>query len=238
MYRLLSLIAVSGVMASAMFWYSSADGQTSSKGSKKPTAKKPVADTSGLDGRADRLQNSFLKEAQDLANEYFEAGHFDKAKVLLESAIALKPDSADLKKKLEVLEEKMLSSNEVSAEVDPSASWKPTKIMVTAGKSIRLQVVGQGQTAPSYRFSVSETISPNGFPTTDSNNFDMVPGFPCGALLGAILKTDDKPSRPFLIGEKLDFTPKDSGLLFLRINAPAGNKNTGKLKLVISGSVQ
>ncbi|MBI5757789.1 MAG: hypothetical protein HZA46_04650 [Planctomycetales bacterium] len=237
MHRLLSGLLVCGVIAATVLLYSSADGQTSSKGSKKSGSKKPVANTAGLDGRAERLQTTFVKDAEDLASEYFDAGQLEKAKLLLKSAITLMPDSQGLKKKLDAVEEEMLSSNEVTAELDTSASWKPTKVLVTEGKPVRIQVVGQGQAAPSYRFSISETVGPAGFPTTDSNNQDMVGGMPCGALLGAILKSDNKPGRPFLIGEKLEFTPKDSGLLFLRINAPAGNKNTGKLKLSVSGAV-
>lgn len=237
MHRLLSGLFVCGVIAATGLLYSTADGQTSSKGSKKSTTKKPVANTAGLDGRAERLQSTFVKDAEDLAGEYFDAGHLEKAKVLLKTAISIMPDAQTLKKKLDAIEEEMLSSNEVSAELDTSASWKPTKVLVTEGKAVRIQVVGQGQAAPTYRFSVSETVGPAGFPTTDSNNQDMVGGMPCGALLGAILKSDNKPGRPFLIGEKLEFTPKDSGLLFLRINAPAGNKNNGKLKLTVSGAV-
>jgi hypothetical protein len=237
MQRLLSLTLVSAVLAGSVAIYSTADGQTSSKSSKKSGTKKPVANVKGLDVRADQLQSTFVKETEDLANEYFDAGHYDKAKSLLEAALTLRPDSANLKKKLEVIDEEMLSSNEVTTEVDTSSSWKPTKVLLTNGKPVRIHAVGQGPSPPTYRFSVSETIGPAGFPTTDSNNQDMVGGFPCGSLLGAILKSDNKPGRAFLIGEKLEFTPKESGLLFLRINAPPGNKNTGKLKLAISGAV-
>ena len=59
----------------------------------------------------------------------------------------------------------------------------------------------------------------------------------CGALMGIII-SDGKAGKPFLIGESLDFNPKESGVLLLRVNAPPGNKCSGKLKVAISGSVQ
>jgi hypothetical protein len=65
----------------------------------------------------------------------------------------------------------------------------------------------------------------------------MVPGVPCGALMGMIFN-DGKPGKAFHIGESLDLTPAESGLLFLKINAPPGNKNSGKVKVAISGNVQ
>ena len=72
---------------------------------------------------------------------------------------------------------------------------------------------------------------------------DLVAGVPCGALMGVIIQVGNngqpgKPGRPFAIGEKREVTPKETGLLFLRVNAPAGNKNSGKLKVLISGYVK
>ncbi len=95
MNRLFHLMLVFAVLAGSVALYSTADGQTSSKSSKKSGAKKPVANVKGLDVRADQLQSTFVKETEDLANEYFDAGHYDKAKSLLEAALTLRPDSAN-----------------------------------------------------------------------------------------------------------------------------------------------
>jgi hypothetical protein len=65
----------------------------------------------------------------------------------------------------------------------------------------------------------------------------MVPGIPCGAVMGIIL-ANGKPGKPFVIGDGRDFTPKETGTLFLRVNCPGDNKNTGKLKVSISGYVK
>jgi hypothetical protein len=48
----------------------------------------------------------------------------------------------------------------------------------------------------------------------------------------------DKPGKPFLIGEGGDYTPKETGNLFLRVNSPPDSKHIGKLKVAISGYVK
>ena len=103
--------------------------------------------------------------------------------------------------------------------------------MVFENRPLRIRAEG------SYRFDVgSGAITAAGFPDKDPAE-DMVSGIACGALMGAIVN-EGKSSKPFLIGESLDFTPKDNGMLMLRINAPPGNKNNGKIKVSISGYVQ
>ena len=53
-----------------------------------------------------------------------------------------------------------------------------------------------------------------------------------------VVDSQGKSNKPFLIGESVEFTPKSGGVLLLRVNAPAGNRNSGKIKVVISGQVQ
>ena len=48
------------------------DKKPSRKSSK--AGKKPSANTKGLDAKADQLQTSFTKDAEDLAGQYYEAG--------------------------------------------------------------------------------------------------------------------------------------------------------------------
>src|SRR5262245_20472502 len=66
---------------------SAVHGQDKSKPAKKSSKggrTKPLANTRSLDVKADQIQSSFAKEAEDLAGQYFDAGHFEKAKTLLE----------------------------------------------------------------------------------------------------------------------------------------------------------
>jgi hypothetical protein len=44
-----------------------------------------------------------------------------------------------------------------------------------------------------------------------------------------------KPSKPFAVQAGREMTPKDGGLLVLRINAPTGSQCSGKLQIQLSG---
>lgn len=218
-------------------------GQDKSKTTgKKPAGKspkistKPIANTQTLDVKAQQIQNSFVKDAEDLAGQYMEAGHLDKAKSLLEAVLQVNPQSDKAKQKLDQIEESIMSANDFEVDVNPSQGWAPANAMVFTDRPIRFQVDG------TYKFDVSTTITPEGFADKDQNK-DMVSGIPCGALMGIIVTVGaqgqpGKPGRPFIVGEKKEFTPKETGLLFLRVNAPPGNKNSGKLKVQISGYVK
>src|SRR6516165_3500983 len=58
-------------------------GQDKSKSAKKSVKGgkgKPLGNTKNLDVKADQIQASFTKEAEDLAGQYYDAGHLDKAR--------------------------------------------------------------------------------------------------------------------------------------------------------------
>jgi hypothetical protein len=207
-------------------------GQDKSK-SKRPakTGKTKLANTKSLDTKADQIQASFTKDAEELAGQYYDAGHLDKAKTLLESVLAVNPQAPNIQRKLDQVKEGILNANDIPCEINAAQGWQATGALVTAKKSLRIKAEG------TYRFEVAASgISAGGFPDKDPNE-DMVPGVPCGALAGVIF-SDGKPGKPFLVGEVLDLTPAESGMLFLKINAPPANKNSGKVKVAISGNVQ
>ena len=59
------------------------------------------------------------------------------------------------------------------------------------------------------------------------------------ALVVPIVKgKPGKPGAPIEIGSGREITPKESGFLFLAVNAPPGNRCTGKLDVQISGYVK
>ena len=212
----------------------SALGQDKSKSSKKPAKggkTKPLGNTKNLDIKADQLQSSFTRDAEELANQYVEAGHLDKAKAILESALAVNPQSPSIQKKLEQVKEGVLNANDYDVDVNPARGWEPTGAMVFENRPLRIKAEG------TYKFdSGAGSLTAAGFSQKEPNQ-DMVAGIVCGALMGMIVG-EGKAGKPFLIGESLDLTPKESGLLLLRVNAPVGNKNSGKLKVSISGYVQ
>ncbi len=209
-------------------------GQDKSKTVKKSAKAgrgKPLANTKSLDVKADQIQTSFTREAEDLAGQYYDAGHLDKAKALLQAILAVNPEAPNVQKKLELVNEGLLNSNDIEVEISPAQAWKPAGATVLAKGPLRIKAEG------TYRFEAGASgISAAGFPERDPGE-DMVSGIPCGALMGIII-AEGKAGKPFLIGESLDFTPKEAGVLLLRVNTPPGNKCTGKLKVTISGSVQ
>lgn len=221
-------------MSVSAFFEQSAQGQDKSKTSKSSSSKSKkkgaVANVTGLDARAELAQTTFIKEAEDLAGQYADAGQPEKAKSILQSALALSPQSDVIQQKIKKLEESILTSNDFEVEVSPSKGWEPAG-QVAENRPIRFQVDGN------YRFVVNTTVSGAGFTDKDPVK-DMAAGVPCGALMGMILTDGNKTGKPFAIGDGRDYTPKETGLLFLRINSPADNKHTGKLKVLISGYVK
>jgi hypothetical protein len=213
----------------------SAHAQEKSKAAKKAnkgTKPKPAANTKSLDAKAEQLQSSFTREAEDLATQYAEAGYPEKARTILESALAVNPQSASIQKKLEQVRDNVMNANVVEIDVNAAHGWDSFGIVVTEKQSVRIRSEG------SYKFDTGpNSLTGAGFVQKDPGQ-DMLPEFPCGALVGMVVIEPGKSGKPFLIGEYLDLIPKESGTLLLRINAPPGNRNAGKLKVAISGHVQ
>lgn len=211
-----------------------AQGQDKSKSTRKSgkgTKPRTSANTKNLDIKADQLQSAFTRDAEELAGQYADAGHLDKARSILESALAVNPNSASLQKKLESVKEGQMTANDVEFDVNPARGWERSGVVVTENRPLRIRAEG------TYKFDTGPlSLTAAGFPQNDPS-LDFVPGILGGTLMGMIMG-ETKVGRPFPIGESLDFTPKESGMLMLRINAPAANKNTGKLRVTISGQVQ
>lgn len=181
-----------------------------------------------LDARAQKAQEAFIRESVDLARSYEDAGQLPKAKELLENVAKLNDKLPGLQDKIRELGEAILSSNEVDFKLDTSRQgWGDPRALVFKSRTFRIQAQGN------YEFVTSLTIDAEGFPHGDALR-DMAKGVPCGALMGLIV-ADGKPGKPFLIGSSSEQTPKEDGVLFLRVNAPPGHRCTGELQIRISG---
>ncbi|MBS0263986.1 MAG: hypothetical protein JSS02_18765 [Planctomycetes bacterium] len=193
---------------------------------------KPAVNTKNLDVKADQLQSSFTRDAEELATQYADAGFPEKARAILESALAVNPQAASVQKKLEQIKENVMNANVIELDVNAAHGWDTFDVLVAENQPVRIRAEG------SYKFdSGPNSLTAAGFVQKDPGQ-DMLPNFPCGALLGMVVIEPGKSGKPFLIGEHLDFVPKESGTLLLRVNAPPGNRNAGKLKVAISGHVQ
>ena len=235
--RIWLVVAVAGLGITFVFSSAlvpQATGQDKSKAGKKITKggkARPPANTKNLDIKADQLASSFTRDAEELASQYIDAGNFEKARSILESALHVTPDSQSLKKKLEQAKDGQMTANEVDIEVNAARGWEPSGVVIGEGRPLRIRAEG------SYKFDTGTVpLNAMGFPQAETG--DLIPGVPVGALMGMIVGEGDKVGKPFLIGEKLDFAPRETGMLLLRINAPATHKSSGKLKVSISGNVQ
>jgi hypothetical protein len=214
----------------------------------KSKASKKKGNSAVLDVKANELQGSFVKSAEELASEYYELKEYDKARVLLKSIQALDPDRAGLAAKLKLLDEEMIGSNETEVEVNTAKGWESAGVLAFNGKPIRIKAEG------AYKFVISSQLGPTGFAASKvANPNDLVRDVPFGGLMGVIVsppraqgdnRTEDQKrkdadkQKPFFIGEGCDYTPQGDGVLYLRVNAPAENKNTGKIKVTVSGGAK
>lgn len=206
---------------------------------------KKAGNTTTLDAKANEIQSGFIKEAEDLANGYFEAGDYDKSRILLKSIQALDPTHPQLDAKLKRLDEESISSNATELEVNSHDGWAPANILVSQGKPIRIKADG------SYKLSIAGTLGPAGLPGGKSP-LEFAGDLPIGALIGIVIDPnvdpsaeqpedndkdkDKKKDRAFFIGTGCDYVPTRTGALLLRINSP-DNKNTGKIKVQITGTL-
>jgi len=203
--------------------------------SKKKSRGKRVrqASTKAIDIKAQRAQDAYLRQIIDLAGEYEKAGDLDKSKRLLKTVLTLRPGFGGVRKKIAQLDEEQLGSNELIFEVDASQGWGNARAIVQEGRPIRVRVAGQ------YRFVTNLPLGPAGFPSADPNR-DIAAGIRCGALMGVVVPPQQrgkaaKPGKPFSIGSGGQITPGETGMLYLRVNAPPGHKCSGRLRVRLTG---
>ncbi|MFN8854095.1 MAG: tetratricopeptide repeat protein [Planctomycetaceae bacterium] len=223
------LLMIGCLLAGSTTAWSQDKNKSSRKNTKAPKAK-PQANTRSLDQRADTLVNQYMKETGDVADEYLDAGHPDKAIAVLQRASSINPDDASIKQKISQIQQQNLTANEVLVDVNVASGWDAAGVLVVEGKPFRAIVEG------SYRLEMSGSVTSAGLMEKDVTT-DLIGGIPTGALMGIVVKGDNKPGKPFAIGLGGDFTPRESGKLMLRINAPAGHRSTGKLKVTLSGGI-
>lgn len=181
--------------------------------------------------------DDFVQTTVKIAIEYERAGMLEESKKLLQTVQRVGIQDANLKKKLEAIEESIMNDNPFQFELDTSKGWGDPIARLEKGKKVRIQSAGK------YRFEVDAiAVGPTGFPSEDPIN-EMAKGVPLGALMALIIPIDDKgkpgkPGKPMTIGEGQEISPPENGLLFLAINAPPGHKCSGELDIQISGYVR
>ena len=224
---LVTIGMVLGCCAGVCLWLSpeiSATARAQSKSKKGVNVKT-------LDVRSQKMQAGFLKDSLDLARDYESVGELEKAKRVYKALSRLNPQAKDVRDRLKRVENAILSANAFEVELDTSIGWGVPRARVTKGKPFQVQATG------TYRFQAALPVGPAGFSTANPSKTDLAENIRCGALMGLVVGTNGKPGKPFLIGVKREITPKISGLLYLRVNSPAGSKCIGRLTVGLGGYV-
>ncbi len=216
------------------------EAQTS-KSKSKPKAISP-GEMKKLDVRMEDVQKSFVKETATLIRDFEEVGQPERAKLLLEVLLKLDPKNDQLQKKLDTINDQILNQSEFDFDMDVSKSWVQVGV-VTGGKPARVTAEGD------YKFDAAGKLSADGVSSQDPAN-DMVAGIPMGTLMGVVIPANAQPNRnnngnnnnnrppPFSVKSEHEWTPKQDGVLLLKVNFPPGTKCTGKLKLKVSGMLK
>ena len=145
--------------------------------------------TKAIDSAARKLQETFVRQAAELAKEYEAAGDLETSKKMLEAILKINDNLKGVRAKIKGLDDEILSANEADLELDTSKGWDEPRARVFQGKSLRILVSGQ------YRFITNLPVGPEGFPTENPVK-EMARGVPCGALMGLVLDSKGKPGHP------------------------------------------
>jgi len=187
-----------------------------------------------LNIQADKLRDSFIKQSADIARKYSDAGDYENSRKMLESILNIKKDVPGVKEMIKQLNEKLMTSNSSDFEIDASRNWSVPAGLVAKGKMVRVMSTG------TYDLKAEVKVPVGGLPNKIPMK-DIIRGIPTGALMGVVVSRDKgkpKIGKPFVIGEKVEYVPKDDGLLMIGLNLPTGHRSSGKIKVRISGFIQ
>jgi len=196
-----------------------------------------------IDSKATKVDELFIRNAFEMANEYEEAGDVARAVEYLHAMSLVKPGISQIEGKLEQLRAKVLAANVFSFEHEPSPGWGDPVAFVKAGKPFRVDVKGE------YRLLINATVGGDGFPENEDQSklkelTQLIENAPLGKLVGVIVEKPNQPRKkgakrilPFEIGSGRDIKPKQTGFLFLKVNLPQQSTTSGALQVQLSGYV-
>lgn len=204
----------------------------SGKGKSKPPKAASTAEVKQIDARLEKLQTTFASESTAIIDSYERSGQYERAKMLLEVLLKLDPNNASFKEKHSELEKQVLKGSEFDIKFDAGSDWTAVGT-VYKDKAAHIEATGE------YKLNLSATsLTADGFPS-DNVMRDLVGRVPTGALMGMVVTEEHQSGKQapdvFAIKSKHDFTPKQGGTLYIKVNAPPGSKCLGDLKIKLSG---
>lgn len=234
-----AVVVVAVIAVASFVWGPFAQAQTGKTKTPRTKTTSP-GEMKKLDVRMEDVQKSFIKDTATLIRDFEEAGQPERAKLLLEVLLKLDPKNDSIQKKIDSLNDQILNQSEFEYELDVSKGWVQIGV-VTGGKLARITAEGD------YKFDAAGKLTAEGVPAQDPAS-DMIAGIPMGTLMGVVMPANQQPNRnnngnanrppPFAVKDEHEWTPKQDGVLLLKVNFPQGTKCTGKLKLKVSGMLK
>lgn len=176
------------------------------------------------------IHRDFVTKAEKLASEYEKSRQPGKAKTCYEEILRLVPEYSVAKTKIAQLAEDELKADRKVFEVLANKDWQDSGIQVIAGKPIRIMAEG------SWTFNMSHKVTPAGMEVAKH-----LRDFNPGALIGIVdtgNAKDNKDAKPFEVGDRTDFIPKQNGRLLLRMYDSDPSDNVGKILCTIMGTFE
>lgn len=220
-----SWLLVMGLCGMCLFSGSACFGQAKDR----DRGKKEEPTGQDLAKRLSKAEELLLNEYTEVANEYYKKGEREAASQVLRRILEINPKQEGIQKQIDSIGEELLQENGLKVKFDVANRWMPV-CEVEEGKPIRIKATGD------YKLDLTMPVSVTGLSTKDPAT-DYISVAPFGALFGVVV-TGDKPGDPFAITDSMEFTPKKSGVLIIRINTPATAKCKGDLELQLSGAVK
>jgi len=181
-----------------------------------------------LEIRLEKAEAALVDEYTEVAKEFYDQGDKEMSMAMLRRLNQLNPKLSGLGDKIKLISEELMQENANEIELDTRKTWELVG-NVFKDRAFRLQATGE------YKMTYAATIGVDGL-KPDEDSKDHIANAPLGCLLGVIV-SDGKPGKPFPVKAELEYTPKESGQLFLKVNVPDGSRCIGKLKVRFSGYI-
>ncbi len=181
-----------------------------------------------LEIRLEKAEAALVDEYTEVAKEFYDQGDKEMSMAMLRRLNQLNPKLSGLGDKIKLISEELMQENANEIELDTRKTWELVG-NVFKDRAFRLQATGE------YKMTYAATIGVDGL-KPDEDSKDHIASAPLGCLLGVIV-SDGKPGKPFPVKAELEYTPKESGQLFLKVNVPDGSRCIGKLKVRFSGYI-
>lgn len=214
-----------------------------------------------LDRTNQEAREGYLRDLDELADGYEQAGAIDRAKETLKFRLTIDDESPSAKtaqQKLEELDE-LRFANESEIKFDAIATWFNTGVDVAQGQEVRITATGDYRLMVNQELTAAGATEPTEVAAASADGYDGKR--PLGVLLGRVYpprpqgdssrssanrrrsssqrgtKKDarNEPSEPVEVGASSSFSPPVTGRLFLKLNVPSDARLSGSLTITIAG---